>query len=426
MVGNQQQSLIYLVTCDQQQAAELTAQMKLFDFSVRVFSRQSALLAAMHSLAPFALLVDESGLEDADFAQVAPLIARLTKGPLIYVSAQLSVVQQIEMMRMGITDFSVKPFDLQQLIDRLDHLLGRSQQKPFNVLIVDDSEAVSKWACNTLASAGMQAKVVHNPLDVLLTLERFKPDIILMDVYMPQCTGDEMARVVRQNAQYDSIPIVFLSTETSRGRQLMARGMGGDDFLVKNMDAEELVAAVSIIAERYRRLRHCMTRDSMTGLLNHTNMTDHLERVVHRARQEKTPVAFAMVDLDHFKQINDNFGHAVGDRVIKSLARLMRQSLNDADAVGRYGGEEFALVYDDITLIRAANLLDEMRVRFSMLDLQHGHGVFRATFSAGIARLEPGMSASQLIDAADEALYRAKRAGRNQVGVGLGQVGRTG
>jgi len=127
MVGNQQQSLIYLVTCDQQQAAELTAQMKLFDFSVRVFSRQSALLAAMHSLAPFALLVDESGLEDADFAQVAPLIARLTKGPLIYVSAQLSVVQQIEMMRMGITDFSVKPFDLQQLIDRLDHLLGPSK-----------------------------------------------------------------------------------------------------------------------------------------------------------------------------------------------------------------------------------------------------------------------------------------------------------
>ncbi len=426
MMGDPQQSLIYLVTQDQQQATELSAQMKLFDFSVRAFSRQSALLAAMHSAAPFALLVDESGLEDAELAQVSPLIAKLAKGPLIYISAPLSVVQQLDMMRIGITDFAVKPFDLQQLIDRLDHLLDRSRQSPFNVLIVDDSEAMSKWTSSMLLAAGMQVRVVHNPLDVLLTLGRFKPDIILMDVYMPHCTGDEMARVVRQSAQYDSIPIVFLSTETSRGRQLMARSMGGDDFLVKGMDAEELVAAVTITAERYRRLRHCMTRDSMTGLLNHTNMTDQLERLVHRAQQEKTPLAFAMVDLDHFKQVNDNFGHAVGDRVIKSLARLMRQCLNDPDAVGRYGGEEFALVYNDLSLIRAANQLDEMRVRFSSLDLQHGHGTFNATFSAGIARLEPGMSASQLIDAADEALYRAKRAGRNQVGVGLGQVGRTG
>ena len=127
MVGDPQQSLIYLVTQDQQQATELSAQMKLFDFSVRAFSRQSALLAAMHSAAPFVLLIDESGLEDADFAQVAPLAAKLAKGPLIYISEPLSVVQQLEMMRVGITDFAVKPFDIQQLIDRLDQLLEHSR-----------------------------------------------------------------------------------------------------------------------------------------------------------------------------------------------------------------------------------------------------------------------------------------------------------
>lgn len=418
MRGEQSRFLVFLVTRDPIQEAELSAQLELFGFHVASFSRQSALLAAMHSHAPVALLLDESGFEDADLSQVVPLMNRLARAPLIYLSEPLSVVRQLEMMRVGITDIVTKPFDGQQLVDKLDNLQEHSQDSPFRVLIVDDSEAVSKWTSNTLIAAGMQTMVIHNPLDVFLPLERFKPDILLMDVYMPQCSGDEIARVIRQNNQFDSIPIVYLSTETSRNRQLMARGMGGDDFLVKNMEPEELVAAVAITAERYRRLRRWMTRDSLTGLLNHTNLTTQLERLVYHAQRENIPLAFAMVDIDHFKQINDSYGHSVGDRVIKSLARLMRQSVTDPDGVGRYGGEEFAVIFNDVSLIRAARQLDDMRERFASLDLQHGNGLFRATFSAGISRLMPGMTAGELIDRADEALYEAKRSGRNQISVG--------
>lgn len=419
MHGEQLQSQIYLVTRDPAQALALTAQLELFNFQVSSFSRQSALLAAIHSHAPAVLLVDESGLEDADLCQVVILIARLTNAPLVYLSEPLSVVRQLDMMRSGITDIVNKPFDGQLLVDRLDHLLERSQDAPFRILIVDDSEVASQWVSSTLSAAGMQVMVVHNPLDVFLPMERFKPDVLLMDVYMPQCSGDEIARVIRQNRQFDSVPIVYLSTETSRNRQLTARSMGGDDFLVKNMEPEDLVTAVTITAERYRHLRHWMTRDSLTGLLNHTNLTAQLERAVYHAHREKIPLSFAMVDIDHFKQINDNYGHSVGDRVIKSLARLMRQSVSDPDGVGRYGGEEFAIIFNDLSMIRAAQQLDGMRERFSALDLQHGAGLFRATFSAGVARLLPGMTASQLIDSADGTLYEAKRAGRNQIGVGL-------
>lgn len=416
-------TLIYLITRNEQQATELSTQLALFDFSVRAFSRQSFLLAAIHTTIPFALLIDESGLEDAVLEQAIPFIRRLAKGPLLYLAEPLSIVRQLELMRCGITDFITKPFDTQQLIDRLDNMLERSQDNPVRVLIVDDSESVSKWTSGTLTRAGMQVQTVANPLDVFLPLERFKPDIILMDVYMPQCSGDEIARVIRQNPHYDSVPIVFFSTETSRGRQLMARSMGGDDFLVKNMEPEELIAAVTITAERYRRLRHWMTRDSLTGLLNHTHLTNQLERTVLRCQREKLQLAFAMVDIDHFKQVNDNFGHSVGDRVIKSVARLLRQSMNDPDAVGRYGGEEFAIIFDDLSLIRSAQKLDNMRARFAALDLHRSDGFFHATFSAGIARLESGMNTSQLIDAADEALYRAKQAGRNQIAMSMGSSG---
>lgn len=416
-MSENQQTLIYLVTSHQQQASEFSSQLDLFGFSVRAFSRQSGLLAAMHSAPPAALLVDESGLEDAPLSQALPLAAKLSKGPALFLSEPLPVARQLELLRSGITDFVGKPFDLLRLIDRLDHLLERSQESPYRVLIVDDSETSAAWTRSTLTKAGMQVVTLRNPLDIFISLERFKPEIILMDVYMPECTGDEIAQVVRQHTSYDSIPIVFLSTETSRGRQLMARSMGGDDFLVKSSDSDELISAVSITAARYRRLRRWMTCDSLTGLLNHTNITESLSREISRARAEQTPLAFAMVDIDHFKQINDNFGHSTGDRVIKSLSRLLRQNVKEADFAGRYGGEEFAVIFPNTTLIRAAQQLDDLRNRFSALDLQRNDGVFHATFSAGLARLDPGMSCRNLIEAADEALYKAKAAGRNQIGL---------
>ncbi|SFN21533.1 diguanylate cyclase (GGDEF) domain-containing protein [Formivibrio citricus] len=416
-MGENQPTLIYLVTCQQQQAAEISSQLDLFGFSVKVFTKQSWLLAAMHGTPPAALLVDESGLEDAPLSQALPLAAKLAKGPVLFISEPLPVVRQLELLRSGITDFIGKPFDLLRLIDRLDHLLERSHESPYRVLVVDDSETSATWTRTMLTQAGMQVAVLHNPLNIFLSLERFKPEIILMDVYMPECTGDEIAQVVRQHASYDSIPIVFLSTETSRGRQLMARSMGGDDFLVKSSDGDELIAAVSITAARYRRLRRWMTCDSLTGLLNHTHITDSLTHEIARAKAEQSPLAFAMIDIDHFKQVNDNFGHSTGDRVIKSLARLLRQHVREAAFAGRYGGEEFAVIFPDTTLIRAAQQMDYLRNRFSALDLQRGDGVFHATFSAGLARLDPGMSSRALIEAADEALYRAKAAGRNQIGL---------
>jgi diguanylate cyclase (GGDEF)-like protein len=194
--------------------------------------------------------------------------------------------------------------------------------------------------------------------------------------------------------------------------------MGGDDFWVKNMEPEELVASVSITAERYRQLRRWMTRDSLTALLNHTHIIEELEQEVARANQEFRVLSYAMVDIDHFKMVNDLHGHAVGDRVIKSLSRLLRGGMGKPNAVGRYGGEEFAVILSDQTLMRAAQKMDELRQSFSQLtQVGVGGDEFHSTISIGVAQLKDGMSAQQLIDAADRALYQAKAAGRNQVGL---------
>jgi diguanylate cyclase (GGDEF)-like protein len=409
--------LVYFVAPNLETFTELGRQLHFFGFDYQVFDRNSALLAALYTEKPHIVVMDEAGLSDASTHQCLPLITKLFSGPVFLANYGIDIGKQLEYLRAGVTDFIAYPINLQTLIDRLDQLEELEHVQPYRVLLVDDSDTVAKWAQTVLSGAGMIFKHLSDPLRVISCLESFQPDILLLDVYMPQCQGDEIAKLIRQRSQFDSIPIAFLSTETHRGRQLMARSMGGDDFLVKNMDADELVAAVSITSERYRTLRRWMTRDSLTGLLNHTNVVEALSREVVRAHKESRQLSYAMIDIDHFKLINDQYGHSVGDRVIKSLSRLLKQSMPNPDAVGRYGGEEFALIWSDHTQIRAAQRTDELRVLFNELAQSNADGHFVATFSAGVAQLEDGMSAKDLIDAADQALYQAKAAGRNQVGL---------
>ncbi|WP_164521402.1 diguanylate cyclase [Iodobacter ciconiae] len=356
-------------------------------------------------------------MEGSSVEETLLLLQKLSRGPVLYITSALTVVEQIHYVKLGVTDFIYIPLDIQKLIDRLDVLLEKTQNSPYRVLIVDDSETMGRASGSILTQAEMQVQLIKNPLDVFVSLERFVPDIVLMDVYMPQCSGDEMAKVIRQQTRFDSIPIVFLSTETNRNKQLMARSMGGDDFWVKNMPAEELVASVTMTCARYRSLRRWMCCDSLTTLLNHTHIIEWLEREVKRSQKEALSLSFAMVDIDHFKKINDDYGHAIGDKVIKILARLLRHSINGEGAVGRYGGEEFAVVFSETSMIRAAQKLDSWRLRFTELIQMSDDIQFPVTFSAGIADLKNGMNAPQLIDAADSALYQAKHAGRNQVGL---------
>ncbi len=333
--------------------------------------------------------------------------------PIVFLSDDDDIGHRLTAARSGADAYFVKPLNVHEMIDQLDKMTGEEKVDPLHIVIVEDSATQSLYYSSILERAGMETSVINDPLDILNVMEEVSADMILMDMYMPKCSGMELAKVIRQFPAYASIPIVFLSAETEIERQLDAMSLGGDDFLTKPINPPHLIRSVAIRAERARILRTFMVTDNLTGLLNHTRIKDQLNHEVARSSRKNGALTFAMIDIDHFKSVNDTYGHHVGDRVIKSVARVLQQRLRKSDYIGRYGGEEFAVVLPDADIDFAYQVLNEIRESFLAIKQHSSKGEFTVSFSAGIASYPNCKDATQLALEADKALYKAKERGRN-------------
>jgi diguanylate cyclase (GGDEF)-like protein len=341
--------------------------------------------------------------------------ARPVAIPTVFISAQAGLDFRLAAARAGSSAFMVKPVNITDLCGRLARLTAPETSELTRVLIVDDDPPLAEYHAQILREAGMETRIVTDPLLAMDPLLEMRPDLILMDMYMPGCTGVELAKTIRQIDTFFSIPIVFLSSETDQDRQVHALVTGGDEFLTKPIKPGNLVTAVAVRAERMKILRSFMIRDGMTGLFNHTATKDFLDAACADAARTGQEVCFAMIDLDKFKLVNDTYGHAMGDRVLIALSRLLQQRLRKSDLIGRFGGEEFAVVLPDCSLAKAESILDELRASFAGVTFKAAGVTFTATFSAGVAALSMQPDAAALCQAADEALYQAKSGGRNRV-----------
>lgn len=410
--------LIYLIEDDTLLAEHLATQIRHFGYTVQTFTHTENARKSIQKNMPAAIIADIAFAE-GEKAGIESMLALRHDGyalpPLIFISSRKDFLTRLEAIRAGGQAYFSKPVDIGGLIDKLDSLTSTAQPEPFRVLIVEDTALLAEAYAHILGQAGMVTRQVTDPMQVMEALDAFSAELILMDINMQSASGEEVAQVLRQQEIHVSVPIVFLSGETDKDKQLAAMSHGGDDFLVKPIQPGHLIASISSRIERYRVLRNFMVRDSLTGLLNHTKIKEQLDVEFERAKRQKYPLSFAMIDLDHFKHVNDTYGHPTGDKVLKSLARLLQQRLRKVDVIGRYGGEEFAVVLTDTSGADAVRILDGIRKDLAEIR-QHGEGTeFTVTFSCGIASYPGFDSPEALNSAADKALYRAKQDGRNRV-----------
>ena len=412
-------SMIYLLEVDQSLSVDLSMQIRHFGFEVTVFDSFSEILTYLRKTIPLAIIIDMDSLTiDQPYLESIAEINQISeiKIPLLYISERNDLQVRLETVRAGGAAFFSKPVDASALTGMLDDLTEIATViEPYRILIVEDESIISSFYATTLEQAGMVTAVIEDPMKIMQPLVEFKPDLILMDIYMPEISGIELAKIIRQEEAFVHIPIVFLSTETNRDKQLFAMHQGGDDFLTKPIQAEHLIFSLSNRVQRSRILRSFMIRDSLTGLLNHTTIKEQLEIELMRAQREKGILSFAMIDIDHFKIVNDSYGHLAGDSAVKSLSRILRRRLRKTDIIGRYGGDEFGVILPNTEGAIAARIIDEIRKDYINIYHRVKDKQFYVTFSCGIACHGNYENAVQINDAADKVLYQAKQKGRNQV-----------
>ncbi|MDA0427435.1 diguanylate cyclase [Stutzerimonas frequens] len=405
---------IYLMKADPVAGASMAVTLRNFGYLVSQWPNFAALQAAVADELPDALIV--SVQQDSDFDALAALQQGLEQPlPLLVIHDRADFASQLAAVRAGAQGFFVRPLDITQLENSLERCLDRQQGEPFRVLIVDDDAELAARYSLVLRNAQMQVQILTEPTRVLETMRSFNPEVLLLDVNMPDCSGPELAQMIRLHDEWLRVTIIYLSAETDTHRQMAALLKAGDDFITKPISDTALVAAVYSHAQRARSLSTALARDSLTGLLKHADIKEQLALEVQRTTRTGKPASVVMLDLDHFKQINDTYGHAAGDNVIRALANLLRQRLRRIDSLGRYGGEEFVAVLPECSALQARRIFDEIRVRFAALSFNAGDQEFRVTFSAGICETDGHSAAGLLLEHADQALYVAKHNGRNQV-----------
>lgn len=295
--------------------------------------------------------------------------------------------------------------------------IARVGSPPAKVLLVEDDPAQGDAIGTILTQANLKVTRCTTVIDASVLLGTEFPDLILLDIKLPDGDGFTVARLARQDPRLALVPIVFLTAVADTDHQIRAIRAGGDDFLRKPVDPSLLTLLVLNRIERGRRVREMAHRDGLTGLLNHATLMAEVDHAVEAARRRHEPFAFVMADIDHFKRINDTYGHMVGDTVLVHLARLLQRMVRSSDLLARYGGDEFAMILLDNTAEGAAILADRIRMALLEDPATAPTGMpIRIRMSFGIAvHPEDGNTADTIVEAADRALYQSKRLGRDRV-----------
>lgn len=298
------------------------------------------------------------------------------------------------------------------------------------ILIVDDNTMIRAEIKAVLMKDGIFTHFMEagDGLTAFKMIMEQPPDVVLCDLVMPGFDGLKFLGLKASRKELEQIPVIILTAEDDLDRKAEILERGASDYVTKPFHEKELLARVRIhtklkllqdeLREKNAQLEALSVTDALTGLANRRHLMTKLEQEVQRARRYKTPLSVVMIDIDHFKQVNDTYGHAMGDEVLRGIGKMLRAGVRATDLAARYGGEELTLVLPHTDLPAAIQVADALRQRFAELDHTHDGVTIRKTASMGVAARDGQgevPNAEDLLKYADEALYRAKEGGRNRV-----------
>jgi diguanylate cyclase (GGDEF)-like protein len=286
------------------------------------------------------------------------------------------------------------------------------------VMVVYDSKVLREHVVELLRVHRYEVIEAVDGLDAIEVLKN-NPDVrmVVTDYAMPRMDGLELSELIRRNVPKDELCIIGVSAVGDNRLAAMFIKNGANDFIFSPFQSEEFYCRVTQnieLLEKIEAIRYSATRDYLTGLYNRRHFFEVGHTLFANARRVNVPIALAMVDLDHFKSVNDTYGHDIGDEVLRTAANALRQRVREADLLARFGGEEFCIMATNIDENQSQVLFDEMRAMLSEIDIPVDNEIIHVTASFGVCA---GVrdSLEEMIKVADEQLYNAKEAGRNRV-----------
>jgi diguanylate cyclase (GGDEF)-like protein len=310
--------------------------------------------------------------------------------------------------------------------------LGATSQnvrEPQTVLIVDDSETIRKTVVTTLeiARAGDRFLVAASATEALKLMAEHDVSLVLCDIEMPEVDGFSFLRLKRSNPDLADVPVIMVTVRDNVNAKVRGLSEGASDYLTKPFDAQELAARVRIhlqikalqdeLKRRNARLEELSRTDALTGLANRRHFMELLESEVERCKRYSSCASLILLDVDHFKTINDTFGHPIGDRVLSRVGLILSTLLRKCDSAARYGGEEFVLLLPETPTAGACVVAERCRTAIETNAFEYLDSRVRVTASLGVATFPCGnlSNAEDFFKYADGLLYEAKRLGRNRV-----------
>ncbi|MCK5784383.1 MAG: diguanylate cyclase, partial [Desulfobacterales bacterium] len=286
------------------------------------------------------------------------------------------------------------------------------------ILAVDDTPNILKAIEYILTKAGYPVLTARDGDEAFILIKKERPALVISDIMMPGLDGYELCSQLRSEEATSLIPFIFLSAKDTVDDRIKGIQTGADGYLTKPFNRDELLALVETVLTRHRIYIEQTMKDGLTALPNRAYLFKTLDNELARARRYRRDLSVVMLDIDHFKLVNDTYGHLFGDKVLLGLAGTLREEIRRQDILGRYGGEEFMIILPETTSDAAAALMKRCLWKVAKIPYKKdsGSSPVSVTISAGIAQFTTDdHSIEDLIGRADRALYQAKDNGRDQV-----------
>jgi two-component system cell cycle response regulator len=284
------------------------------------------------------------------------------------------------------------------------------------ILLIDDDLSFLMYVKEHLEQMGWYIVAIADPMKAIASFYDVRPDCVVIDIHMEKKTGFEVLTFLKEKLKQQFVPMVMVSVDSEKETRMKSYEMGADDFIQKPFDMDEFIVRIRRQLERKKLIDELLLLDELTHVYNRKYLKQIYEQLKNEWLRSRESFCLAVLDLDYFKQINDRYGHLMGDEVLKQFARFLKTGTRASDVVVRFGGEEFIIVFPKTKRDVALSVLERLKKKFSEQTFQSGDETFSCTFSCGIVEVtKPTEPLEHWLSLADSALYDAKHNGRNCV-----------